>query len=323
MTASEALNEIIQNIQSSNLNFNVNHTPFSAYITIRSSFNKNYAPPPPVPVSIDHLNARNYDSEKVKELEQENLILCLQVKSLEKENCLIRTEFENLSKSIKTHDSANLKAKSEVSTIQEEKRMLQIKHEKVCAEIRSLKSEKEDLLLELKNYSVADKSKTKEIFELKRCIEKFENQLKDLRDFKEQKLAEDLAVKLQKKKQNKKARQELQKEAKLKVAEMKAIRSPTEFLDLNLNEQPKEGSGDCHKKVSRENSVAHAGDLKNKPKSTQVISNKEELSEQIEQNRQAFQKNSDDEDVSDNLATFRKATKEAFDDVRKQLNLDV
>ena len=45
MAASQALNEILQSVSSSNLNFNVSLTPYSAYITVRKSFIKNFAPP--------------------------------------------------------------------------------------------------------------------------------------------------------------------------------------------------------------------------------------------------------------------------------------
>ena len=45
MAASQALSEIIQSVSSSNLNFNVSLTPYSAYITVRKSFIKNFAPP--------------------------------------------------------------------------------------------------------------------------------------------------------------------------------------------------------------------------------------------------------------------------------------
>ena len=44
MAASEVMKGIIQNIQSSKLNFQINLTPFSAYITLRQSFIKNYTP---------------------------------------------------------------------------------------------------------------------------------------------------------------------------------------------------------------------------------------------------------------------------------------
>ena len=57
MSASEVLNDILQNIQTSQLNFSMNLTPFSAYITIRKSFTKNSNPPATVqpvgPVSQD------------------------------------------------------------------------------------------------------------------------------------------------------------------------------------------------------------------------------------------------------------------------------
>ena len=48
----------------------------------------------------------------------------------------MKTKLEGLSKSNKNLDSANLKANSEGSKIKEEKRVLQIKHEKVCAEVK-------------------------------------------------------------------------------------------------------------------------------------------------------------------------------------------
>ena len=41
MAADQALTEILQRVHSSNLNFSVNLTPYSAYITVRKSFIKN------------------------------------------------------------------------------------------------------------------------------------------------------------------------------------------------------------------------------------------------------------------------------------------
>ena len=45
MAASQAFSEILQSVTSSKLNFSVSLTPYSAYITIRKSFIKNFAPP--------------------------------------------------------------------------------------------------------------------------------------------------------------------------------------------------------------------------------------------------------------------------------------
>jgi hypothetical protein len=45
MATSQALSEILQSVTSSKLNYSVNLTPYSAYITIRKSFIKNFTPP--------------------------------------------------------------------------------------------------------------------------------------------------------------------------------------------------------------------------------------------------------------------------------------
>ena len=45
MSASEVFSEILRKIQTSDLNFSINLTPFSAYVTIRKSFVKGFNPP--------------------------------------------------------------------------------------------------------------------------------------------------------------------------------------------------------------------------------------------------------------------------------------
>ena len=130
MAVTDVLNDIIKNIRNSNLNFNMNLTPFSGYITIRSSFVKNFN------YSNAIFEPKNDESVRVIELKNRNQILSLKVKLLKKENVDMKTKLEGLSKSNKIHDSENLKANSEASKIKEEKRVLQIKDEKVCAEIK-------------------------------------------------------------------------------------------------------------------------------------------------------------------------------------------
>ena len=169
-----------------------------------------------------------------------NKILALKVQSLEKENVDIKTELESLSKSNKKSNSENLKANSEASKIKEEKRVLQIKHEKVCAEIKIVNNEKEDLVKKCHALSVADKTKQKEIFEAQKRFnmknEELKNKVIDLEVFREQKLTEERAFKHQEKKIEKKDKRELPKEAKLKVDEMKFIRTGAKCLDTNGNE---------------------------------------------------------------------------------------
>ena len=76
MSASLVMEEIILNVKKSNLNFNINLTPFSAYITIRNSFTKSFSPPAstlPQPVknaSDDLLNQQK--DQHVKEIDELN-----------------------------------------------------------------------------------------------------------------------------------------------------------------------------------------------------------------------------------------------------------
>merc|ERR1712183_437334 len=75
MAANDVLNGIILNIRKSNLNFNLNLTPFSAYITVRGSFVRNFVPNE----SFNQLTTKSFDSVKVNEFEKENRILSLKV----------------------------------------------------------------------------------------------------------------------------------------------------------------------------------------------------------------------------------------------------
>ena len=233
MSANEVLNGIVKGIQDSKLNFTMNLTPFSAYITIRSSFIKNYVP------VFDQQTQQNRDQLKAKELENKNKILTLKVKSLEKENVTLKEGFENLAGSKNTSETINSEASA---AVKEEKRLLQVKHEKICAEIKLIKNEKEDLVKKCNALSVADKANKKEIFDLKKRLDKnseeFESQVRDLKAFKEQKLAEERAIKHIEKKNKKKARKELLNEAKVKAEQLKSDRTPKKNLDKNANSPP-------------------------------------------------------------------------------------
>ena len=76
MSSSEVMNEILQYIQNSNLNFNINLTPFSAYITIRNSFNRNF-----IQASSDPKAVETVSKEQLKQ----NILLDEKVKQLLKE----------------------------------------------------------------------------------------------------------------------------------------------------------------------------------------------------------------------------------------------
>ena len=93
MSASEVLSEILGNIQRSNLNFSVNLTPFSAYITIRKSFVKSFTPPTTLqPLPLD---------------------------SASKENILLGEQNEQLLQEVRDLDNVNAFAKETIKILEE------------------------------------------------------------------------------------------------------------------------------------------------------------------------------------------------------------
>ena len=335
MAANDVLNGIIHHVKDSKLNFTMNLTPFSAYITIRSSFVKNFEHPNS---SLEQLEPKpqSYESVQVNELENENRTLSLKVKSLEKENMAINAELENLSKSNNVNDLENLKAKSEASTIKEEKRLLQIKHEKICAEMKIVKNDREDLAKKFNSLSVADKTKKKEIFELKKRFdiynEELEIKVRDLEAFREQKIDEERAQKHQEKKIKKKAKRDLQKEAKVKAAEMKSFRTSTKFIDTNENVTPKvvieEETGACELKEETKNVDEDSEDVDsvlepnyNKDESSPTNLSKHELEQSEQNNSENLEKiiEFDRLECDEEIAAIRAITIAVCDDLMNKL----
>ena len=103
----------------------------------------------------------------------------------------------------------------------EEKRRLQVKHEQASAEIKSLKSEQNALIKDLKTSSVALKSLEKEKKEDNRRFEKqvnlLESKISNLEDFKTNKVSEERELKVKMKKADKKLKSVLEREAKIKI----------------------------------------------------------------------------------------------------------
>ena len=84
MAAKEVLNDILQSVQNSKLNFSMNLTPFSAYITIRSNFIKNYSPPATIPQLVSQTPIKLEADFHV--LFDKNQQLLLQIKKLDETN---------------------------------------------------------------------------------------------------------------------------------------------------------------------------------------------------------------------------------------------
>ena len=107
--AKEVLNDIIKDIQESNLNFSMNITPFSAYITLRSSFTKNFLLPAKhhrTSTFPKNVKAENHSLieenekllEKLKTLEETNLRSTATIKVLTEKISNLRLLHPNLMK---------------------------------------------------------------------------------------------------------------------------------------------------------------------------------------------------------------------------------
>ena len=150
---------IIDGVRSSNLNFSLQETPFSLYVTIRKSY----------------YNTRNYSnrhnqSEPLLDSSKEIDALKAKYKLLEEALESLKEKYEDeinenetnqktisaLKNQVEVLHSKNDKIVAEkVKSFSVEKRNLQLKHEKTCAENKTLKNEIEDLKRETNNLKVA------------------------------------------------------------------------------------------------------------------------------------------------------------------------
>ena len=234
--------DILNGVRSSCLNFALQETPFSLFLTIRKSYHKpRYDQNLPLPQIDQESLPRNQETpndqfsqlqSKFKDLEKanENLKGLLECEVLENEHskqtiCALKNQIDHL------HENIDKVVIEKVKTFAEEKRKLQIKHERICAESKSLKSDKENLEKELKHTNVALKSARKEIkdqsHDYQRKIEAFENRVKDLLEYKTSKASEEKDLRNKLKKVEKKLREVKEKEAELKLERNRLNRDKT------------------------------------------------------------------------------------------------
>ena len=107
----------------------------------------------------------------------------------------LKSEVKNLTEELKeAHDKNDKAVQVKVKAFKEEKRMLQVKHENLCAEVESLKTERDDLKKDLNANSVAIKSLEKENKEtskkFKKQVDLLESKIKVLEEYKANKIAE-------------------------------------------------------------------------------------------------------------------------------------
>ena len=169
-----------------------------------------------------------------------------------------QTTISGLKKEIENfHDNNDKIIKSSV----EEKRNLQIKHEKICTVNRALKNEKENLQKELVQSSVALKSSKKEIkdqtHQHQKKIEAFEDKLKDLLEYKSHKASEEKELKTKLKKVEKKLKVLREKEAEIKVEKSNLERDKSHKND----KVSKDNNNPSHVETNAENKIPETSSI--------------------------------------------------------------
>ena len=206
MTPNEVCAEIIRTVNASNLNFQVNQTPYSMYISIRKKF--------------------------LKDCQEGNLYRENQSKDLKNENEYLREEYEKLYGLYKTTFQKNIHLESEVSKFEDqleqnrrnevyarefekENKALKNEKEKLKETSENLRKENKDLKSELDDLKKAKCSLNGELRNLKKELaeemKKSEKNLKnlekkclELKEFKNEKLSEEREARMKQKKELKK-----------------------------------------------------------------------------------------------------------------------
>ena len=205
--------EIIDKVNSSQLDYTMNQTPYSLHFSIRKKFSKNS-----IQVQVSPEDS-NYsfpcsDDHKFELFRQELLYTRNEYINLfnfyqDEKNVREKLETDH-QKLLEKLDNIEIK-ESHIKALKQDNKTLQEKSEKSIAEIKYLKNEIGDLNKDKNALSVALKTCKKELKEHHKEFDKkeleCEKKIAELSDFKRTKLAEEREAKIQKKKEIKKAKQ--------------------------------------------------------------------------------------------------------------------
>ena len=228
---SEICDKIHNVIKSSKLDFAIQQTPYSSYVTIRRKVQKNVTLEALFDTNIKNEETVNFNlKERLKAQEEENKELISQVETLseeldkrEMEINLIKRQFEEISKKAKEVEIIKAKISEELRTTETEK-------VKISAEFKTIQSEK--IVIE-KEMSTSKHKHKKEVHDLKKeqasAVEKYEKEIDDLFQFKEKKIKEDK----ERRKHEKKVKQKNRKMEE--TIEAKPLES-YEHENMNLDE---------------------------------------------------------------------------------------
>ena len=219
--------QIMWLVKHSNLNFNAQETPFSLNICLKKCFINKWPSRVNDQTGVFSEQAQKVETEKDVQIN----IFEKTVKGLNDQIATLKSKIE---------DDEKIKVVSE----NEEKRLLQIKHEKTCAENKALKNDNEAFRKDLNNSSVALKTSKKESKDAshrsEKKVENLEEKLRGLNEYKIVKESEAKELRAKIKKADKKQKQIQEREAKLELekialqkSQMKNFESSTANLVKN------------------------------------------------------------------------------------------
>ena len=162
MAAKSSFDEVIQRIKESNLNFTMTLTPFSAYITIKSSFIRGYKP-----TQLSQLSKNSDENSDYHELSEENKLLLDQVEILENRK-------NNLEDTIKTLEEKISKCEASAYKSFEER------NQEIATLKHALKNKDHELVTLKKEFKLSEKvckEKEKEEYRLARKVENLNDNL--------------------------------------------------------------------------------------------------------------------------------------------------
>ena len=227
--ATQTFDHLLESIKNSNLNFHLQQSPFSALISLKKSPIKDangvYAMPTiPIPatMSSDYKVPKSepiFDEQKLCELEENNKILKLMLDKAVRdaeEAHLNNSKLENQLDILKT------KVPSEkIDNLKNEIKSVASKFEKTRHDLSELKTENDFLRKTLNSNSIQLKAAKKDVQDVEKVknieIKKLQNELENLRNFKQKHDKEQAELKKKHKRENKKKKRELEKEAREKL----------------------------------------------------------------------------------------------------------
>jgi hypothetical protein len=216
--------KILNTVRQSGLNFSIQETPYSFFVTVRKSVLKSLQvsildEPETGTVNL----ASNAFTEELQSrclfLEQSNSRLKSDFEEAVHELEVLQSEKNDLSEHLTESKDKNDIVGNNIKVVNEEKRALQIKHERICSENKNLKNElestKADLVTAVSTLKTTKKEAKDSSHQNEKKTGQMEEKIKVLEDFKRAKMSEEKNLRNKIKKVEKKLKSVHEKEAEL------------------------------------------------------------------------------------------------------------